>query len=425
MTLRHASISLTLLLLSATGASAATPSPRLAGELEKFVAPASRPDTPAEFTYMPDGANIASLSPDCRKITLSSIADGKDTGILFDVANTREAQIASIEGFRLSPDASRILVWTDAKPIYRRSSTAVYYVYEVRSRILRPLSKETARQREPIFSPNSRMVAFVDPATNNIRVAKLDYGSEVAVTTDGALNEIINGVPDWTYEEEFATTCSMAWAPDNLTLAYLRYDERDVPAYSLALYEGACNPRPQYALYPGEFTYKYPVAGKPNSRVSLHSYDIETRKIKDIALPASSVEYIPRIAYGPDAETLVVASLNRDQTRLEIFRANPKSAVVKSLYVDEARAWIPEEAYAAMTCDADGFTVGTLASGFFSYRTISYQGTPLAETAIPGADATAFYGKDANGTRYFQAAAPTPLDRGGGAGGGWSSGGGG
>lgn len=406
------SISLSAILACAVaGASAAVPSRTLHQELEKYTAPAARPAAPSEIAYMPGGESYAELSADCHKIIIRKTATGAEESVLFDVADARETRLAAIEGFTLSPDASRIIVWTGAKPIYRRSTSAEYYVYEVRSRLLRPLSKTIRRQRAPLFSPDSRMVAFTDPATNNLFVAKLDYGSEVAVTTDGAPGQVINGVPDWTYEEEFATASSMTWAPDNLTLCYLRYDETDVPSYSLTLYEGACDPRKEYALYPGTFSYKYPVAGERNSKVTLHSYDIETRKTKEIALPASSVEYIPRIAYGPDAATLMVATLNRDQNRLEIFRANPKSTVVKSVYVDESKAWIPEAAYSDIACGADGFTVGSLRSGFFKYYTYSYQGSPMAETGLPDADATAFYGKDAAGTRYFQAAAPTPADR--------------
>lgn len=410
MTFLRLAISL-LLAVPVAGAAVAAPSRTLSGELEKYVAPASTPDKPSAFTYMPDGETYAELSPDCRKITVRKIASGEEVSVLFDVASTRETQLAAIEGFTLSPDAGRILVWTDSKPVYRRSTTAIYYVYEVRSRLLRPLSKETKRQRSPIFSPNSRMVAFADPATNNIRIAKLDYNTDIAITADGTVNGIINGVPDWTYEEEFATTCSMTWAPDNLTLCYLRYDETDVPAYSLTLYAGACDRHKEYAPYPGKLTYKYPVAGERNSTVSLHSYDIETRKTKEISLPANSVEYIPRLSYGPDAATLIVTTLNRNQNRLEIFRANPKSTVVKSIYVDESKAWIPEAAYADIAYGEDSFTVGSLRSGFFRYHTVSYQGTDMGETGLPDADATAYYGKDAAGVRYFQAAAPSPMDR--------------
>lgn len=411
MNFRKHSICFLFLASAAFMASGARPTNALARQLEAYTAPASRPAAPDDCQWLPDGESFARMSADGRKIIAYSASTGEQTEVLFDVANTREAQIPEIESFTLSPDASRILVATETEPIYRRSTTAVFYVYECRSRLLKPLSTDAKRQRAPLFSPDSRMVAFVDPATNNIRVAKLTYGTDILVTTDGAINEVINGVPDWSYEEEFATVNSMTWAPDNLSLCYLRYDESEVPAYFLTLYRGACDPKDSYSLYPGCFSYKYPVAGKPNARVSLHSYDIETRKTKEIALPASSVEYVPRIAFGPDPSLLMVTTLNRNQTRLEIFRVNPRSTVAKSVYVDDSKSWIPEDAYSDINYSQDGFTVGSLRSGFFRYYTYSYQGMPIAETGIDNADATAYYGKDAAGTRYFQAAAPTPMDR--------------
>ncbi len=115
--------------------------------------------------------------------------------------------------------------------------------------------------------------------------------------------------------------------------------------FTFPLYEGACNPNPDYALYPGDFTYKYPVAGKPNSVVSVHSYDVETRKTKRIELPDKRIEYIPRITYAYSPERLIVVALNREQTRMEIYAANPKTTVVKSLVVEEADAWLSTATY--------------------------------------------------------------------------------
>ena len=182
------------------------------------------------------------------------------------------------------------------------------------------LSDNFARQQAPMFSPDARMVAFV--AENNIYIKKLDYKTEVAVTKDGKKNEIINGVPDWTYEEEFTTDVSMSWSPDNMALCFIKYNEKDVKTYSFPLYKGACSPNVNYEYYPGNFTYKYPVAGEVNSKVSVYSYDVETRKLKNIPL-AEDVEYIPRIAYAYSPDRLLVTTLNRAQNRMEIFSVNP------------------------------------------------------------------------------------------------------
>ena len=378
------------------------------GELAAYTAPANRPSAPESYSYLPDGTALR-LSSDGRSIVRVDLRTGKDGEPLLDLGHTRENTIADIDGFTVSPNGEQILVWRETRPIYRRSFEAQYYVYEVRSRLLRPLSTNKRFTQSPLFSPDSRAVAFV--AGNNIYIKKLDYNSEVAVTTDGAKNKVINGVPDWTYEEEFTTTCSMAWAPDALTLSYLRYDESDVPLYSFPLYEGFCDPLTDYALYPGSYSYKYPVAGAVNSRVSLHSYDIETRKTKDIVIKAPGIEYMPRIGYGDTPERLVVATLNRDQNRLEIFAVNPKSTVSKSIYVEESKAWIAPETYEQLHLGPKSMVVLSSASGFAQLYEYSYTGSQLRQITSGDFDVTSYYGCDAKGTHFYQVAAPTPMDR--------------
>lgn len=377
-------------------------------ELAPYCAPDNQP-AGCDASFMPDGTSYVKRSDDRRKLVTVDIATGKETGTLFDVDHTRETTLPDFERFIISPDASKVLVARESQPVYRRSSTARWYVYEVRSRLLRPLSKTFERTMVPSFSPDSRMVAFV--AENNIYVAKLDYETEVAATTDGAPGSIINGATDWSYEEEFDITSTLTWAPDNLTLCYVKTDESEVPLYTLPLYEGTCNPMQQYAQYPGLLSYKYPVAGAPNCRVSVHSYDIETRKTKQIELPAGAGYYIPRIEYGPAETQLLVATLNRDQNHFELFVANPRSTVTKSVYVEDSKAWIEPEMYEDLTLEADGFVLPSSADGFTRYSKYSYTGARMGFITPEGVDATAYYGADEAGNRYYQLAAPTPMDR--------------
>ncbi|MDE7119805.1 MAG: DPP IV N-terminal domain-containing protein, partial [Muribaculaceae bacterium] len=249
------------IILAAIAAVAAPPRIDVAG-IQQYVYPDNKPKAVPAATYMPDGETYLRLSDDRSQIISYSTATGKQDAVVLDRTKTREEKMGPVEGFTISPDGSKLLVWTDSEPIYRRSSKANYYIFDIKRNILRPLSKTGKKQQAPLFSPDSRMVAFV--IDNNISVRKYDYDTEIAITTDGAHGKIINGVPDWTYEEEFATACSMTWAPDNQTLCYLKYNEADVPQYNLALYEGTCDPNTEYALYPGLMTYKYPVAGEPN-----------------------------------------------------------------------------------------------------------------------------------------------------------------
>ena len=393
--------------LSATAAGARSP---YVSEIAPYVYPENAPSAPSNFVYMPDGQSYLTLSADHTAIVRYDTKTGKEIETFVDLKKTRETTLPDIEGFITSANASQLLLYRNVTPIYRRSFTAEYYVYEVRSRLLRPLSDIHSVQRSPIFSPNSRMVAFVG-TDNNIHIKKLDYKTEIAVTEDGRQGEIINGVSDWTYEEEFSTTCSMAFSPDNQTLCFVKYNESNVPTYTLPIYSGSCHPEERYAMYPGVYSYKYPVAGENNSRVTLHSYDVETRKVKDIALADPNIEYIPNIHYAPAGGVLIVPTLNRDQNRLEIYSVNPKSTVVKSIYVEQSDAWISPETYEDIHYGDDRFTLLSDKSGYTHLYQYSYAGAELKQLTSGDFDVTAYYGSDALGNHYFQAASPTPLNR--------------
>lgn len=399
-----------LLAVSSTTAFSATAAigSDITKSMAEWVSPANRPQSPDDMTYAADGNSYFALSDDGRRVERYGITDGKLIETVLDLGHTRENTIADMEGFKMSADESKILVWRESSSVYRRSFTAEYYVYEVRSRLLKPLSTEHPRQQSPVFAPGARMVAFV--ADNNIYVKKLDYNTEVAVTTDGSAGKIINGIPDWVYEEEFTTTCSMAWSPDDLLLCYIKYDESEVPTYDMQRY-GDVNSPSSVTLYPSTWNYKYPVAGEANSKVSLHCYDIETRKTTDIALPDNRIEYLPRIEFGPDAATLVVAALNRDQNLYRIYKVNPRSTVAREMYEEESTSWINPVSYEHLKVTDKGFVVNSWRDGTNKLYVYNYNGVQTSQPATGEGDVTEYYGTDAAGNVYFQAAYPTPLDR--------------
>ena len=377
-------------------------------DVARYVYPANTVKGAGSFTYMPDGLTYLMLTDNGKCVRSYDTATGKETGIVLDLNDTRETKISSIEGFSLSPDGSMMLVWRESRSVYRRSFTASYYVFNIKRNILLPLSTEHKRQMSPLFSPNNRMVAFV--CDNNIYLKKLDYNSEVAVTNDGVRNEVINGVPDWTYEEEFSTSSSMSWSPESDMLCYIKYNENEVPLYTFSLYEGTCNPLEDYNLYPGIYSYKYPVAGCTNSQVSVHSYDIDTRKTKPVTISAPGVEYIPRIAYAPNSQ-LLVTTLNREQNRMEIYSANPRSTVVKSILVEESRAWIEPSTYEKMTIEDQSFVLISARSGYLQLYRYSFSGQLLSAMTQGEWDVTDYYGTDRLGRIYYQSTRNGAINR--------------
>lgn len=388
---------------------AATPDVNI-GELARYVYPNNSTES-ASLNFMPDGLTYVQLSADNRKIEQYDVATGKPVGTLMDVATTRgDNKLDKISGYTISPDGSKLLVYEEKQQIYRRTYRAAYHIYDIKRNTLKPLSTEHRMQQSPVVSPDGRMIAFM-AEDNNIYIHKLDYGTEVAVTTDGRVNGIINGVPDWTYEEEFTTSRSMEWAPDNTMLCYLKYDESKVPAFSFAMYEGACDPMTQYTLYPGEFTYKYPVAGEPNSKVTLHSYDVDTRKTKNLELPATDIEYIPRIHFGPTADKLMVLTLNREQNRLDFYSVNPRSTVAKLIHQEKSDTWVRPQSYEAVTYEDNSMVIYSDRTGWSHLYRIDYNGNDLGALTSGDFDVTAFYGTLADGTYYYQSTRNGAINR--------------
>lgn len=370
-------------------------------ELSKYVFPNNTIAAPDIMSFVDNDEAYLTVSPDHRQILKLETRTGKTIETVFDVDKARETKIDKIGGFTLSPDGSKILIFQNKEKIYRRSFLADYYVYEIRHNILLPLSETFSKQRCPIFSPDGRMVAFV--AENNIYLAKLDYKTEVAVTTDGKANSIINGASDWTYEEEFTTTCSMAFSPDNLSLAFLRYDETDVPTFSFPLYHGSCNPKEEYDLYPGNLTYKYPKAGMNNSKVTLHTYNVETRKTNDIIIPDNDIEYIPRIEFAPEADRLMAVTLNRHQSKMTVYSVNPKSTIVKSIYTDTSDTWLATSCWDNLHFYTDFFVVNSHRSGFKHLYAYNYSGVKTRELTSGNFDVTDYFGySPATRCHYYQ-----------------------
>ena len=292
---------------------------------------------------MLDGEHYTQISGDHKRIVKYSFKTGKEVGTIFDVTTARNVELKSFDGYIMSPDESLILIQTETKPIYRRSFTAVYYIYNVKNRTLEPLSNN-GPQQVPLFSPDSHQIAFV--RDNNIHLVKLLFGnSESQVTKDGEYNKVLNGIPDWVYEEEFAFNRAFDFSADSKMIAYIRFDESEIPMYSFPWYKGLAPEKKEYATYPGSYDYKYPKSGVGNSKVSVHTFDIKSRVTREMKLEIDSDAYIPRIKFTHDPNKLAIMTLNRHQNRFNLYMANPRSGICQVAVRDESEQYIKEQAY--------------------------------------------------------------------------------
>ena len=360
---------------------------------------------------MNDGESYTQLSPDHKRIVRHSFKTGKEIAIVFDVETARGSKkLPYIDGYIMSPDEHRILIQTETKGIYRRSYTAVYYIYDVRNNTLEPLS-EGGPQQVPLFSPDGNVIAFA--RGNNLFLVKLLFGNaEVQVTKDGKFNEVINGLPDWVNEEEFTTNRSFDFSADSKVLAWVRYDESQVPIYSMQEFKGLYPARSEFDAYPGTYDYKYPVAGQKNSEVKVMTFDIKNRVTRTLDVPLDKDGYIPRIKFTSDPTKLAVITLNRHQSQMDVYMANPLSKVCKLVLREKNEKYVRETAYTQMKFYDGHFSLLSERSGFQHLYWYNLGGQLEAQITKGNFEVTDFYGYDARtGSFYYASTQESPLRR--------------
>lgn len=360
---------------------------------------------------MNDGESYTQLSPDHKRIVRHSFKTGKEIATVFDVETARGSKkLPYIDGYIMSPDEHRILIQTETKGIYRRSYTAVYYIYDVRNNTLEPLS-EGGPQQVPLFSPDGNVIAFA--RGNNLFLVKLLFGNaEVQVTKDGKFNEVINGLPDWVNEEEFTTNRSFDFSADSKVLAWVRYDESQVPIYSMQEFKGLYPARSEFDAYPGTYDYKYPVAGQKNSEVKVMTFDIKNRVTRTLDVPLDKDGYIPRIKFTSDPTKLAVITLNRHQSQMDVYMANPLSKVCKLVLREKNEKYVRETAYTQMKFYDGHFSLLSERSGFQHLYWYNLSGQLEAQITKGNFEVTDFYGYDARtGSFYYASTQESPLRR--------------
>lgn len=362
-----------------------------------------------------DGEHYSQMSADGTKIIKYSFRTGEEVEVLFDASTARQCPFKHFDSYSFAPDGSKLLIATETQYIYRHSHTAVYYLYSLKRNLEGRINNVVERlsdggpQQAPVFSPDGNLVAFV--RDNNIYLVKLLFGnSESQVTEDGARNRVLNGIPDWVYEEEFSFDRALEFSADSKMLAYIRWDESEVPSYSFPLFAGE---RPRYTgfeKYPGEYTYKYPKTGEPNSKVSVHTYDIKSHVTRKMQVPLDEEGYIPRIRFTKDADKLAVVTLNRHQNRLELYFADPRSTVCKLVLRDETDTYIKEAVLDQLRFYPDNFSFVSERSGFNHLYWYGMNGTLQKQVTSGQWEVKEFLGYDeTNGTFYYTSNEGSPL----------------
>ncbi|MCE2708663.1 MAG: S9 family peptidase [Bacteroidota bacterium] len=278
------------------------------------------------INWMKDGLYYSSLVerdgyPTVVKINVST---GEEVGVLLD-GRSLEIDFSS---YSFNADETKALVATAVEPIYRRSSKGIYYVVDLASG-----QKQQLMGGEKIsyatLSPDNTRVAFV--MDNNLYVTELGSQKVTRLTADGEANKIINGAADWVYEEEFSMAQAFKWSPDGRKIAFIRFDESDVPEFNMQTWG---------PLYPKDYRFKYPKAGEKNALVSIHVVDMSSLAIQKMDAGTETDQYLPRLYWTQDSNQLAFIRLNRLQNQLDLLHANASTGESKLILSEISKTYV-------------------------------------------------------------------------------------
>ena len=236
--------------------------------------------------------------------------------------------LEGIDSYTFSKDEKKILIANNTDQIFRHSFVADYFIYDITTKALTKIAD--FKIQEPTFSPDGLKIAFAKE--NNLFVYDLASKKATQVTTDGKKNSIINGITDWVYEEEFAFVKAFDWNATSDKIAFIRFDESQVPEFSMDIYGKD--------LYPTQQVFKYPKAGEKNAEVSLHIYNVKTLATQKIDLSKYNDFYIARLEFTNDSNTLSAQVLNRHQDNLDLLFIDANSGASKVVLNEKDKAYV-------------------------------------------------------------------------------------
>ncbi len=354
------------------------------------------------FNAMKDGRHYTQIDRDGKRayIRVYDLEKGKQDRTLFDNAAVKNNTTdINVDAYTFSKDEQKMLLKSESENIYRHSVLNKVYVYDINAHSLKLLNSE--KVLHATFSPDGSKVAFVKG--NNLYYKDLETGKTIQVTKDGEKNKIINGNCDWVYEEEFAFTRAFDWSKDGRYLAYYRFDESEVPQYTMAKYTG---------LYPEQYTFKYPKAGERNSAVEIHIYDVQDDHTINANVGEEKDQYIPRIKWTENPGKLCIYRMNRLQNKLELLLANAEDGRSSVIYTEKNKCYIGVDDELTFLPDEQSMIMRSEHDGYNHLYVCNWKQNKVEDITKGNFDVDALVGIDLERKLvYYTAAVTSPMER--------------
>ena len=351
------------------------------------------------FNFMKDGKHYT--RNEGGNIEQYDLTSGQKVATIFDASVFKGKDgFVTMGSYTFNDNESQILILAESEPIFRHSSKEKVFLFDVKSKTLKSVSGNK-KFSNTSFSPDGSKLAYTFDF--NMYVYDLKTGKETQITRDGQKNVILNGMCDWVYEEEFSFTKAFEWNTNSDQIAFIRFDEREVPMFTMEMYNND--------MYPSQETFKYPKVGEKNAEVTVHVYDVKTNKLNTCDLGSLKDIYVPRIKWTNSANQLCTFTLNRHQNDLTLYNYDTKSKKRSVLLNEKNKYYIEIHDDLIFLKDNSGFIWVSEKGGYNQVFYHDMNGKEL-RCLTPGQyDVVRMYGVDEkNKKAYYLAAEKSPME---------------
>ncbi|KAM9804948.1 dipeptidyl peptidase 4 [Neosynchiropus ocellatus] len=250
--------------------------------------------------------------------------------ILHNVETNQESVYLSNSSFAkvdatdywLSGDYSYVAFESNFTKKWRNSFTASYSIFHRESETFVTQEALPSEVQYFLWAPTGNKYAYV--SGYNVFYKPDVNAKAVQLTHNGKKNEILNGIPDWVYEEEvFASNGALWWSPSSLFLAYAEFNDTEVGKVEFSWF-GA-------AQYPEMVTLPFPKAGSNLTKVKLY--------VVDTTNPSRRAQVSPPASVASDDHLLCSVTWATDQRLAVQWLTRKQDYVVVQIYDFDGSRW--------------------------------------------------------------------------------------
>jgi dipeptidyl-peptidase 4 len=254
-----------------------------------------------------------------------------ETGKLIDTVFSNQINLPNdstpitftyFEDFEFSPDDEKILLKTQAEPLYHTSTKEACYIWDSKTKSIKPVLTN-GKQSYSTFSPDASKLAFIHQ--NNIYIKNLASDGVNQITLDGKENEVVYGCADALYENGFGLSKMFTWSNDGEKIAFIRIDENLVKTQPIINYSNN---------YASTGKQAYPKAGEMIPKAEVYIYNVKYQVLTKVDLGINQNQYVTGFTWAADGKTLYVQRLTRKQNTMDLLAANAKTGATSVFYTE-------------------------------------------------------------------------------------------